>query len=132
MDEQESNLEVVRSLGELWNAGDYGGLMEHYSDDIEVITDPEWPDASTTGKEAFARTTDEWRGAWQSVEIVVGDLRAVGADRVLAGGTWQSVGAASGIGGSLPFWILYTLRDGLIVRMQWFMHEADARAAAGL
>ena len=42
---------------------------------------------------------------------------------------WQTRGVASGIGGSMPWGILCTLRDGLVVRNEWFLEAKRARTA---
>ena len=131
MDDEQRNLQVVRRLGELWNAGDFTGVLALYDDDVEMITDPDWPDPPAQGKEAFARTSEEWRAAWQKIEIQLGASEAAG-DQVAAQGAWDTRGLASGIPGSMSFSILFTVRDGLIVRMQWFREPSEARRAAGL
>ena len=132
MADEQRNVDVINRIGELWNAGDLEGLLDLYDDDVEVLTDPGWPEPSTRGKEAFARTSTDWREAWQKIEVDPGHVRAVGPDRVLAEGEWNSQGAASGIAGNMPFAVLYTLRDGRVVRQQWFLDPAEARRAAGL
>ena len=132
MGDQQRNLEVVTRIGELWNAGDLDGLLELYDDDVEVLTDPGWPEGPTQGKDAFANTTREWRAAWATIDVTPGEVRAIGGDRVLAEGFWDSRGAASGISGRMEFGFLYTLRDGLIVRQQWFLDQSEGRRAAGL
>jgi len=131
MGEEQRNLEVVGQLAERWNAGDLEGLLAFYADDIEMVTDPGWPEPSTSGKEALARSSEDWRASWEKIDIDVGRIEAR-ADVVLAEGAWDSRGAASGIGGTMPFGILFTLREGLIVRLQWFLDPAEARSAAGL
>ena len=128
---EERNAEVVRRLAELWNAGDFDGVLAYYDDDVEVITDPGWPDPPTRGKEAFARSSVEWRSAWEKIDIEVGGIQAKG-DIVVADGAWDTRGASSGIGGSIPFGLVYTLRDGLVTRMRWYMDPAEARRDAGL
>ena len=64
--------------------------------------------------------------------MTASDMRAIGSDRVLAEGCWDSRGAASGITGRMEFAVLWTLRDGRVVRQQWFLDQSEARRAAGL
>jgi ketosteroid isomerase-like protein len=132
MGDEQRNLQVVRQIGELWNAGDFDGVLALYDDDVEMITDPTWPDPPAHGKEAFARSSEEWRAAWEKIELDIGGSQAVEPDKVIAEGAWDTRGAASGIPGSMPFGILFTLRAGLIVRMEWFREPSEARRAAGL
>jgi uncharacterized protein len=131
---EERNLEVVRRLAERWNAGDSAGVLELYADDVEMVTAPEWPDAgsgSFVGKEALERYTQEFRSAWDSIGADFDRLDVVG-DLVVAGGGWVSRGLASGASSRMPFGIVFTVRDGLIARVEWFMDPDQARAAAGL
>jgi ketosteroid isomerase-like protein len=129
---EERNVEVVRRLAERWNAGDYAGVLELYADDVEMVTAPEWPDAGTeVGKEAVERATQEWRSAWESIEVDLDRLEAAG-DMVVAGGGWDSRGLASGASGRMPSGIVLTVRDGQIARLEWFMDPGQARRAAGL
>ena len=132
MGDEQRNLEVVRRLGELWNAGDFDGVLALYADDVEMVTDPTWPDPPSHGKAEVARSSEEWREAWEKIDIDIGASHPAGPDMVIAEGAWDTRGAASGIGGSMPFGILFTLRDGLIVRLEWFREPAEARRAAGL
>jgi ketosteroid isomerase-like protein len=126
------NVEVVRRLAERWNAGDSAGVHKLYADEIVMVTAPEWPDTGPfVGKEAVERSTQEWRSAWDTVEVDLERLEGVG-DLVVAVGAWDSRGLASGASGRLPFGILFTVRDGLVARLEWFMDPGQARAAAGL
>jgi ketosteroid isomerase-like protein len=129
---EERNVELVRRLAERWNAGDHAGVLELYADDIVMVTAPEWPDSRPeVGKQAVEHATREWRSAWESIEVDLDRLEAVG-EMVVAGGAWDSQGLASGAAGRLPFGIVFTVRDGLVARIQWFMDPRQARAAAGL
>jgi ketosteroid isomerase-like protein len=83
------------------------------------------------GKEAIERSTQEWVSAWESIEVDLDRLEAVG-DLVVAEGGWDSRGLASGASGRMPFGIVFTVRDGLVARLEWFMDPDQARRAAGL
>ena len=130
-DDEQRNAEVVRQLAERWNAGDIEGMLEFYGDDMEMVSDPEWPDPGVSGKEAFRRYSEEWREAWEKAQIDVGQIQAAG-ERVLVEGAWDVRAAATGISGQMTFSILFTLRGGLVVRHEWFREPAEARRMAGL
>jgi ketosteroid isomerase-like protein len=119
MGDEQRNLEIVRQLVTLWNEGDIDAFLALYSDDIEMITDPEWPDPDVHGKEALTRYADEWRSAWEELKLNVDPIEAKG-DEVRTRGWWDSRGAASGLAGELEFGLDFTFRDGLIVRQRWF------------
>ncbi len=131
MGDEQRNLELAWHMGELWNAGRFEEMFAFYDEDIEAITDPSWPEPSTKGKEAFVRGHELWREAWGRIELDPQRVEANG-DKVFVEGAWDMRGASSGIGGSLPFGMVLTLRDGLVVVQQWFMDPSEARRAAGL
>jgi ketosteroid isomerase-like protein len=54
-------------------------------------------------------------------------------DLVVVTGVWGGRGRTSGAAfGPQPFGFLVTLRDGLMIRYEWFGSPDDARRAAGL
>jgi hypothetical protein len=61
------------------------------------------------------------------------ELRDLGDDRVLALGTWQAQGRASGVelGFQKAAWLMQ-FRDGMIIRLQTFTDRGRAFEAAGL
>jgi ketosteroid isomerase-like protein len=123
-------VEIVRQVGERWNAGDIDGLLALYADDIVVRTGEHWPEQATVqGKAAFRESIDEWLSVWQSIEIETADVEAYG-DRVVAHGAWHSTGRASGVAGEMPIHIMFTVRDGRIARLEWFPDHERAVAAA--
>jgi ketosteroid isomerase-like protein len=125
------NVEVAQQLAERWNAGDFEGVIALYHEEMEMIPGPEWPDPPVFGKADFARYVDEWRNAWASSKLDLHAIEAIG-DLVVAGGEWDNRSATTGIGGTMPFGIVLTVRDGLVIRHQWFVDPSDARRAAGL
>jgi ketosteroid isomerase-like protein len=131
MGDEQRNLEQIRQMGDLWNEGRFEEMFELFDDEIEVITDPSWPESSTRGKDALIRGNDLWREAWEKITIDPHHVQANG-DNVLVEGVWDTQGAQSGIGGTIPFGIVLTLRAGLVVRQEWFMDPAEARRVAGL
>jgi len=126
------SLDIIRLGAERWNAGDLEGMFELYHDDIVVMPGGHWPDpAVVEGKDAFRESTQEWLDVWQSIEIETTDVEAYG-DRVVAHGAWRSTGRLSGIEGTLPIHIVFTVRDGRIARLEWFPdHERAVAAARG-
>jgi ketosteroid isomerase-like protein len=131
MADEQRNLDLVRRLAERWNAGDLDGVLALYDDEIEAIPAPEWPDPPVKGKEAFTRLSQDFREVWERIQVDVSRLEPIG-DTVVVTGAWDSRGQMSGLDGVIPFGIVLTLRDGLVVRQQWFMDPDEARRAAGL
>jgi ketosteroid isomerase-like protein len=126
-------LEIVRQVAERWNAGDIERLFELYHDDLVVVTGEHWPDGNAVmeGKQRFRESTQEWLDVWQSVHVETDAVEAHG-DRVVAHGSWVTKGRVSGMEGTMPIHIVFTVRDGRIARVEWFPdHERAVAAARG-
>jgi ketosteroid isomerase-like protein len=124
------NVDLARTLVELWNAGDIDGVVDLYTEDAAMIAGPEWPDqAEYHGHEGVRANIEQWRSVWESSRIEAESIEAHG-DRVVASGTWITRGRASGIEGDMPFVILLTLRGGKIAVLEWFTDHDEAVAAA--
>jgi ketosteroid isomerase-like protein len=124
-------LEIVRQVSERWNAHDIDGLFELYHDDMVIVTGEHWPDGNAVleGKQRFRESTHEWLDVWQSVHVETDLVEAYG-DRVVAHGNWITKGRVSGMEGTMPIHIVFTVRDGRIARVEWFSDHDRAVAAA--
>jgi ketosteroid isomerase-like protein len=125
------SVEIVQKVGERWNAGDIDGLFDLYHDDMVVVTGEHWPDGNAVleGKAQFRESTHDWLSIWQSVHVETDAVESYG-DRVVAHGSWVTKGRVSGIEGTMPIHIVFTVRDGRIARVEWFPDHASAVAAA--
>jgi ketosteroid isomerase-like protein len=124
------NADVIRELTRRWNSGDLDGALELYADDAEMHTGSHWPEQTTyRGREAIRATSLEWVSLWENLQMVIEELEEYG-DKVLATGAWEMRGAASGVDGELPSFIVCTLRDGKIAVLEWFADRDSAVAAA--
>jgi ketosteroid isomerase-like protein len=82
---------------------------------------------------------DAWRGwiegvnsPWIGARWETTECYAVGADRVLHLGQWGGAGAASGIGTSSDLTGLFTVRNGLVTRCEYYFDHERALRAVGL
>jgi ketosteroid isomerase-like protein len=122
--------EIVRQVSERWNAGDFDGLLELYHDDVSVHTGEHWPERHVLeGKGAFRESIDEWLSVWESIAVETDRVEVFG-DRVVAHGAWRSTGRLSGVEGTLPIHIVFTVRDGKIARVDWCPDHEQAVATA--
>ncbi len=125
-----SNADLIRQLTGMWNSGDVDSVSDLYTDDAEIRTGPHWPEQSTyRGRAAIRETSAEWASMWDKLQIEVDELEEYG-DRLVAVGAWRMRGAASGIDGSMPIFIVFTFRDGKIAVLEWFADHDTAVAAA--
>jgi ketosteroid isomerase-like protein len=99
--------------------------------DIEWVIAREHPDARTlTGHEAVAQYQRDWRESLPDLRFELDRLDAV--EQVVAIGTVRGAGTASGADVEVPIAFLFTLRDGLITRVEEYLNPAEALEAAGL
>ena len=125
-----SSADVIRELTRRWNAGDLEGALEMYTDDAEMRTGAHWPEATTyRGRDEIRATTEEWASLWQRVRIDLATVEEHG-DKVVGTGAWVMRGAASGVDGEMPIFIVLTVRDGKIAVLEWFADRDSAVAAA--
>lgn len=132
----QTNLEVVQASIDAYNAENLDAQMDTYVPDFVAVLargDQALPDSSTTivGREALRAWLQEERSAWRA-RYKCAELRPVGVDRVLSRGEWGGIGVTSGIEAYGKMSVLFTLRDGLISRAEFYPDHDDALHAAGL
>jgi ketosteroid isomerase-like protein len=124
------NVDAIREFIRRWNSGDLDGTLELFSDDGEIRTGSHWPEnAVYRGREAIRATTEDWVSMWQTIRIELASLEEHG-DKVVGIGNWVMRGAASGVDGQMPIFIVFTLRDGKIAVLEWFADRDSAVADA--
>jgi uncharacterized protein len=128
----QENVEIVRRANALTNDGDLGGAFRLLHPDIEWVIAREHPGARTlSGHEALAEYQRDWQETLPDVRATLDRVLDAG-DMVVAIGTVRGTGTESGADVQVPIGFLFTLRDGLITRVEEFLDPAAAVAAAGL
>ena len=84
------------------------------------------------GKLAFARGIDDLLQAAQRFEMVVDEITDVANDRLLAELRSEATGRSSGVAGTLHFFAVFALRDGLIFEIDEYPNREEALKAVGL
>ena len=127
------NVEIVRRIYDAWGAGGVRGeVLEYMSEQLEYVNPPYAVHAGTRhgleGWLAVAENLDESFESWSHVlgEIVDAD------DKVLAITTFHARGRGSSVDLEKYEPHVWTLRDGEVVRFQWFNEREEAEEAAGL
>jgi ketosteroid isomerase-like protein len=125
-----SNADLIRTLTDMWNSGEVDGVFDLYTEDAEIRTGPHWPEVTVyRGRDEIRRTSAEWASMWEDLQIELHSMEEFG-DRMVATGAWRMRGAASGIDGEMPIFILFTFREGKIAVLEWFEDRDTAVAAA--
>jgi ketosteroid isomerase-like protein len=124
-------VELVHAAAAAWNRRDFSVLTEIYDPAIELRESPEWPDAGVyRGLEAFERyfrQIDERFGPDLRNEV----RRCIAdGNRVFAFLHVRGMDEAAGEI-DLPFYAIYTFRDGRCTRMERFLDRGRAHEAWG-
>ena len=126
----QENVEIVRRLYEAAASRDSAAVFALYDPEVEL-------DSSRLGlgvhrgHEGLRSLFGEWHRAWGSIEYSYEELIDAG-EAVIAFVTRHARGRASGVETTQPFTLVWTIRDGRVVRVAWFLTRADALEAAGL
>ncbi len=84
------------------------------------------------GTGAYRRYIEQWLEGFEGLHVNVEEFIDVGADRVLTWNRYTGRGRESGVPADWHLAIIFTLRDGRIVRGEEYFDRADALEAAGL
>ena len=116
----------------IWDRYTATGEFSDYLDPDVEIYDHDIPESGAyRGVEGFARWVEEAAGQWADYEAVPREFIDAG-ERVVVLLEFTATGAGSGIRLSREDAIVYELRDGLIVRFDYFNNRATALAFAGV
>ncbi len=130
----QENVELVRSSAEAYAAGDIDGYLDSMAEDVEIC-----PDASRfvetapfRGREEFRRFIADIDESWEGGgRAEIKEVLPAG-DRVVVRADWGGTGRVSGIDLRSTLTVIYTVRDGQIVKLKYFFDHAKALEAAGL
>jgi ketosteroid isomerase-like protein len=134
----EQNVEIVKSLLEAMKRGDNQTPFEYYDSAIEwdatrgseIVPEVAARYRGHDGVRAFWRS---WLAAWETVEFDVEGVLDAGDSVVALIGDQHLRGRRSGIAVEFPpYAIIFTMRDGKVIRWAWFPDRAEALEAAGL
>jgi ketosteroid isomerase-like protein len=123
----EADIERMKRGFALYNEGDYQALREFMAPDVVIERVGGLPPIHGFDELVALQEPDAFE--WQRIHAV--DW-IINGDKGLVRIRIHAKGAGSGVELDVEGWQVYTLRDGLVVRMQNFLDEEDARAAAGL
>src|SRR4051812_7243083 len=130
----QENVEVVRASAEAYATGDREAYLDFMAEDIEIR-----PDLSRftetepfRGRDEFRRFLADIDQGWEGgATAEFREIFAVG-DRVVARADWGGRGQSSGIDLRDNLTGLYTVQDGQITRIEYFLDHARALEAVGL
>ncbi len=127
------NVEVVRRALSAFADTGPDSLAEFYDANIDHRAAEGAPDdvGEIRGLAAFRRHVEEWIDMFDDFTNVVQELRDLGDDRVLAVQRIAGRAKISGVQTELSYAVVYSIRDGKIVRGREYMTLEQALEAVG-
>jgi ketosteroid isomerase-like protein len=122
---------VDRAYRMVWYEDDLEGAFRDVSEEFEWVVPGHPEGAVRRGPEGAIAFFRDWLDAWEDVQVEW-ELHRADDERVLAVSVQRARGRGSGVPVELRFAQLWTLRDGLAVRMVLFADVDKGFAAAGL
>ena len=129
----EESVEALRRAMGAFNRGDRDAWLRAHEPEFEFRADPEWPESETVrGREAVWDFIVGLTDAWEEDDFEMVEVVECGDGRLAARFRRTVRGKASGIEDVLDYWTLNTLREGKLLRQEWFASREAAFEAAGL
>ena len=123
------NVELIRTIYELFRAGDYDGALALHHPEMEVHDRQEAPDPQVyRGREGVVRSLNVSQATFEGLEIVPEEFVDAG-DQVVVAFRFQGRGRESGVPIDERLAHLWTIRDGRAVRMSVHSDRDEALQA---
>lgn len=131
---ESDNVQAVRNLHDAFVRRDREAWLAMRGPASEAIAAGVWPETDVVrGAEAvwdfYTEVTDTFESGMALNRAELWDAQP---DKVLVHHCYDLRGRASGVVVEFDYWTVHSLRDGLVVRDEWFDDRAEAAAAAGL
>jgi ketosteroid isomerase-like protein len=127
------NMDVVRRVYDAASRRDSAAVLALYDPAVELDNTRLQVVAGGVyrGHEGLRSFFRQWNEAWESVDYQVDDLVDAGGDLVISVVTRHGRGRSSGAEVEVQVALLWTVRDGKVVRLVWFPTREEALEAAG-
>jgi ketosteroid isomerase-like protein len=127
----QANVDVIgASIDHFTTTGE--PLFETMHAEIEIV-DHDLPDATPQrGHDGYIRWLQEWADAWEEFSVEPEEFIDAGDDKVLLVLRMRAKGRGSGVELDRQDAIVYTMRDGLIVRQDYYNNKPEALESVGL
>lgn len=128
------NVQIVRRSVDGWHRGDFDAWLQAPHPDIEffsaITRQAEGDQRGWRGPAGMRQFWDEWHSLWD-LSIEISEIRDLG-DTVVALGSMQTSGKASGVELESPGARVFEFDEGLIRRVRAYLNPSEALEAAWL
>ena len=121
------NVELVRQIYEAWDLEE--SARDFISDEVEYVNPPYAVEPGIRRGRASFRVVRE---TYEDFSLAVERYVDAGDEDVVVLARYTASGRGSGVRVEGEHGYVWTVRDGLAVRFQWFQSHREALAAAGL
>jgi ketosteroid isomerase-like protein len=137
----EENVQIVRDLTERFKQRDHERAFHFYDEEIEWDSTPMGDGDALPGDlvgvfhghDGVRTFWRRWLSSWTDLQFEVEDVLDAGDEVVLLIRNQRQQGRLSGVPTEVPpFGMLFTFRDGKVVRLRQFPSRESALEAAGL
>jgi ketosteroid isomerase-like protein len=128
----EKNVEIVRRALEALDRRDLSSWLRLCDEDGEVVPTRDWPEPGVRGAEAAFNWYVQIFDGLQGFRAADTEFIDAGADKVLLQYRMDLRGRGSGAEVEWRRWCVITMREGRLLRGEWFLDRAEALEAAGL
>ena len=130
---ESENVRLLARMYEAWDAQDLAAVCELLDPEFEWVN-PSYAvhPGIRRGHEGMEKVMENLRESFERQVRVLGEVEELDGDRVLWHTVFHARGRDSGAQIDIEEQHLWTLRDGKILRIQWFHDVDEARRAAGL
>jgi hypothetical protein len=127
-----ANTEAVERIIRAFERGDVEAALAELDPEVEMLPlRAELEGTHYRGHDGYRQVLADFEGDWDELRLPPEEIREVG-DQVLVTGRMRAKGKKSGVELDVPMAMLYTLRDGKIVRLQSFSDPEEGLRAAGI
>ena len=128
----QQNVEIVRRAIEVFNRDGAEAVTGFFDPEIEWHDFAEQPDASVhQGREGFLEAVEQFAGGFEDFRVLIEEIFDHG-DQVIIYSRTVARGRGSGATVEERRAAVWTLRNGSIVRVEWFGTQREALKAVGL
>jgi ketosteroid isomerase-like protein len=131
----QDNVEFVRDAVVAYNRGDLDAFLDEYwADDIDYRAVEGAPDdhGPIHGKAEMRAYMQDWFDTFDDLKVEPLEVIDAGPDQAVAVVRFGGRAKLSGVESDLTFAVVYTLRDGKVVRGREYWTRDEALEAAGL